>query len=188
MSASRFRLDGARVCLNLVATLGKRHAEPIERIPDAESGTAWLAAAGVLPTGAMDSMTNGQLDRLRRLREAVNELVRAAMASRPLPADALSAVNAAAMRPDLAPILRQPGLGAVAWQGSAVDAAISTIARDAVELLAHGRIDRIRECEGPDCSLLFYDDSQAGRRRWCSMNVCGAQSKVRNYRSRRRQA
>ncbi|MFF1909458.1 CGNR zinc finger domain-containing protein [Kitasatospora sp. NPDC058218] len=36
----------------------------------------------------------------------------------------------------------------------------------------------------PDCSLLFLDDSQARRRRWCSMDRCGNLAKIAGYRAR----
>lgn len=186
MSRTRFRLDGGRPSLDLVATLGKRHAEPVERIPDGETALVWLIAAGVLPAGVAVTTTATQLERLRELREVVNRLVRAAMASQPLTAADVAALNTEAQRPDLTPVLRAPGVGGLAWRGSPIDGALATIARDAIDLLVHGPIDRIRECAGANCSLLFYDDSQAGRRQWCSMSTCGSQAKVRAYRARTR--
>jgi predicted RNA-binding Zn ribbon-like protein len=54
-----------------------------------------------------------------------------------------------------------------------VDAALATLARDAVGLLIGPRTSRIKECEHPEGSLLFVDDSQAGRRCWCSMDAVG---------------
>ena len=48
--------------------------------------------------------------------------------------------------------------------------------------------DRLRICDGPNCSWLFIDSSKAGRRRWCDMAVCGNAAKSRRFyaRSRRR--
>jgi predicted RNA-binding Zn ribbon-like protein len=67
-----------------------------------------------------------------------------------------------------------------------VDAALATLARDVVDLLNGSRTPRIKECEHPDCSLLFFDDSQSGRRRWCSMERCGNLVKIAGYRQRAR--
>lgn len=64
-------------------------------------------------------------------------------------------------------------------------AALATIARDAVLLLGGPAAGRIKECEHPDCSTLFVDETQASRRRWCSMERCGNQVKVAGYRRRR---
>jgi predicted RNA-binding Zn ribbon-like protein len=62
------------------------------------------------------------------------------------------------------------------------------VARDAVALVRGPLLERVKKCENPDCSLLFLDDSQARRRRWCSMERCGNLAKVAGYRSRSRAA
>ena len=67
-------------------------------------------------------------------------------------------------------------------------AALATVARDAVLLVRSPLLGRVKECENPDCSLLFLDDSQARRRRWCAMERCGNLAKVAGYRSRSRAA
>jgi predicted RNA-binding Zn ribbon-like protein len=99
-------------------------------------------------------------------------------------------VNQAARKADLVPQLRvgdaagTDGLKA-AWHGTApVAAALSTIARDAIDLLSGPLAGRVKECENPDCTLVFLDDSQARRRRWCSMERCGNLAKVAKYRGR----
>jgi predicted RNA-binding Zn ribbon-like protein len=46
--------------------------------------------------------------------------------------------------------------------------------------------DRLRICQGPNCSWLFIDSSKAGRRRWCDMAVCGNAAKTRRFRARPR--
>lgn len=57
------------------------------------------------------------------------------------------------------------------------------VARAAAELLHRLRPGRLRECENPECDLLFYDDSRNGKRRWCSMKGCGNQHKQARFRS-----
>jgi predicted RNA-binding Zn ribbon-like protein len=58
------------------------------------------------------------------------------------------------------------------------------MAAAAADLLATGERDLIRICDGPACSLWFYDRTKAHRRRWCSQAVCGNRDKVRNHRTR----
>lgn len=41
--------------------------------------------------------------------------------------------------------------------------------------------ERLRICQGPNCSWLFIDSSKAGRRRWCDMAVCGNAAKSRRF-------
>lgn len=50
---------------------------------------------------------------------------------------------------------------------------------------ADGTWARLKACEAQDCQWAYYDRSPAGRRRWCSMSVCGARAKMRTYRARR---
>lgn len=187
-----FVLLGGRPCLDLVGTLGRRHAEPVERIPDAAVLADWLVAAGVLAT--RPAATDGQLADLRDLREAVHRLTRATMAGQHWAGADVTLVNEVAARPDLAPQLPVGTHGAVPTApsvpaplrapGHPVDAALATLARDAVALLTGARTARIKECEYPDCSLLFFDDSQSGARRWCSMDRCGNLAKIAGYRKR----
>lgn len=44
---------------------------------------------------------------------------------------------------------------------------------------------RIRRCDGAGCVLVFADTSRNGRRRWCSMQACGARAKAADYYRRR---
>ncbi|GAA2441343.1 CGNR zinc finger domain-containing protein [Actinomadura vinacea] len=46
--------------------------------------------------------------------------------------------------------------------------------------------DRIKACAHSDCILHFYDTSQNGTRRWCSMAVCGNRAKAARHYARTR--
>ncbi|MYW02277.1 CGNR zinc finger domain-containing protein, partial [Streptomyces sp. SID3343] len=73
-----------------------------------------------------------------------------------------------------------------AWELPATGGqAVSTIARDAIELFTGPFADRIRACGADNCELVFVDTSRPGRRRWCSMEHCGNRHKVRALRARR---
>jgi predicted RNA-binding Zn ribbon-like protein len=187
----RFPLFGGRPCLNLIATLGRRHAQPVERLPDSEAFVAWLVAAQLLPHNSTIPVTERRLRAVRELREVAYRLVRATMAGRALGSADISRLNKAAARPDLAPQLRggagKKGYRVLRWgDQDPVDATLATVARDVVLLLSGPRTSRIKECEHPDCSLLFFDDSQSGKRRWCSMDRCGNLMKIAAYRQRSR--
>lgn len=67
--------------------------------------------------------------------------------------------------------------------GSSEDAIISLIAFDALQLLAKGELLYLHRCANPDCVLLFMDTT--GRRKWCSMKICGNRTKVARYQIRR---
>ena len=64
------------------------------------------------------------------------------------------------------------GLHAEPVAGTAAEA-LSRTAHEAVRLIDGRDVERVKECEHPDCSLPFLDETQAGRRRWCSLERCG---------------
>ncbi|MGP3957298.1 CGNR zinc finger domain-containing protein [Nonomuraea sp. 3N208] len=185
-SLMAFPFIGGRPCLDFVATLGKRHAVPVERLPNPAALGRWIHEAGLSPD--VPQATIEHLTDALGLREAIYQLLRAAIAGRPVdPAD-VALTNAVAANPDLAPQLSVSGdLPSISRQSADVTpAALATVARDAVLLLGGPLLERVKECENPDCSLLFLDDSQARRRRWCSMDRCGNLAKIAGYRSRTR--
>jgi len=51
-----------------------------------------------------------------------------------------------------------------------------------------GTWGRLRPCANPDCRSVFWDGSKNRSGRWCSMDSCGNQAKVRAYRERERAA
>jgi len=63
-------------------------------------------------------------------------------------------------------------------------ALLSRVAAAVAESLTAGTWLRLKACELPECHWAYYDRSPAGRRRWCSMSVCGARAKMRRYRAK----
>jgi predicted RNA-binding Zn ribbon-like protein len=53
-------------------------------------------------------------------------------------------------------------------------------------MLTEDDLSRLRKCANPECVLYFYDVSKGGKRRWCSLDICG--NKLRMAASRRRHA
>lgn len=67
--------------------------------------------------------------------------------------------------------------------GDVTNALVSLVAFDALKLLASKELRTIRRCANPDCVLLFMDSS--GRRKWCSMKICGNRAKVARHEKKR---
>ncbi|ATY84519.1 hypothetical protein CVV65_05740 [Kyrpidia spormannii] len=63
--------------------------------------------------------------------------------------------------------------------GSPADALASLVALDALRLLAGGDLRTLHRCANPDCVLLYMDAT--GRRKWCSMKICGNRAKVARH-------
>jgi predicted RNA-binding Zn ribbon-like protein len=177
------RYGSGRVCLDLVRTVGERWRRSFERLRSPVDLDRWLVGTGLITEPP--SSRRRDLVRARELREAIYGLARAAMDGTRTRAGDVEVVNASAARPDLAPQLRAGRLMRLG-RSHPVDAALATVARDAVELFGGPLAAQVRECAAPDCSGIFLDTSRAGARRWCSMATgCGNKRKVAAYRARR---
>ncbi|WP_338780234.1 CGNR zinc finger domain-containing protein [Metabacillus sp. FJAT-52054] len=45
---------------------------------------------------------------------------------------------------------------------------------------------RVRKCEHQECQLYFVDTSKSGKRRWCSMELCGNRQKAAEFYARKK--
>jgi predicted RNA-binding Zn ribbon-like protein len=65
---------------------------------------------------------------------------------------------------------------------------LQPIAEAIGDLICNVDFRLIRTCEGPTCTLMFYDRTKGHARRWCSMSVCGNRAKAAAHRARVRKA
>jgi predicted RNA-binding Zn ribbon-like protein len=101
------------------------------------------------------------------------------------PAADLGTVNAA-LAHDRPVHLGASGAGAALARPATTAQALARLARQAAETLAGPGAQELHQCADPDCGMLFLDPG--GRRRWCSVETCGARHRVRAHRARRRAA
>lgn len=176
-----FNLVAGRPSLDLVATIGERWRRRIERLRAPSDLGRWAVEAGL--AGRPPRVTRADLEHARTLRGAVARVLLAWGRGEPLPVEDVAALNTAAAAPDVVPALTDDGARAPVSRAS-VRAVLSTVARDAIDLVTTGDPYRLRECAAEDCSLLFHDASRPGARRWCSMAACGNRHKTAQYRRR----
>jgi predicted RNA-binding Zn ribbon-like protein len=144
---------------------------------------AWAGRSRRTPTPGL-AITDDQVADTRRTRDALWRAVTARTNGEPAAPGDLAVVSEAAARPPLTPAFGADGTRG--WAGTADGAQLlSTVARDAIDLLAGPYAHRVRMCAADDCFLVFVDTSRPGRRRWCSMEHCGNRHKVRTLRARR---
>lgn len=67
-------------------------------------------------------------------------------------------------------------------KGEAEDVIASLISYDVLKLIDLQKLPYLKRCANPDCVLLFLDES--GRRKWCSMQICGNRKKVARFQNR----
>jgi predicted RNA-binding Zn ribbon-like protein len=81
--------------------------------------------------------------------------------------------------------LERGGTFAWTWRGDhSLARPLWPVVHAAVRLLTTGPLDRIKGCGG--CRFIFLDESKNRSRRWCSMEDCGTDEKIRRYVAARR--
>src|SRR5262245_18129921 len=167
-----YAFDAGTVSLQLVSTGGEAERAVFETLHTPDDLVRWLAGSPLAVDPATAEVSDDDLAAAKRLREALWEITTRRARGAQVPATYLSTLNEAAAVPPLVPA------GAAAatrrWAAPATGPAIcSTLARDAIDLLTGPVADRIRQCAGDTCALVFVDTSRPGRCRWCSMTRCG---------------
>ena len=182
---------GGRPAVDLVNTLRERWRRRVETHVTPDDHGLRLVRAQLLP--APQRVARARLHEARELREAIDLCMQAALAGTRAAPAAVSAIDGwlahadartqLALAPDGTPILGE------LEPADAVRRALGAVALDAARMLGTPeQAARIRVCASETCSARFYDRSPAGRRRWCSMALCGNEAKARRHRERARSA
>lgn len=178
----RFLFVSGRLCLDFAQTGGSRHPTKWERLHAPSDLVDWLATCSL--GLRVQRVTQRELNEGRALREAIWTCAQAVRRKREPPMNAVRILNRLATKPDLAPVLQK---GKQEWMRTATAMqALSTIARDAIDLFGGELKHRVRECRNPRCYLLFLDTSRPGKRAWCTMRRCGNLIKTARYRKSRK--
>jgi predicted RNA-binding Zn ribbon-like protein len=179
-----FWFDAGAVCLDFAHTGGEGQFAKFEMLLSPADLGEWLAEP---PLGAAMTapLTARDLTAAKALRQAIWDAAHAQAAGRPLSAEAVATINAAALAAPLVPELTADGTTAGWAPPVRATQALSTLARELIELLSGPLAGRIRECASDTCPMVFVDSSRPGARRWCSMDRCGNRHKLRALRARR---
>jgi predicted RNA-binding Zn ribbon-like protein len=144
--------------------------------------TRWLAAAGLLPAGP--ELAGAEHRALAELREAIRGVLAAHTGGRE-DAEAARRLSVALGGGRLVTAIDPAGgVSLVSADHDRLARAVGAVAITIAEAGAAGTWARLKSCPGALCGWAFYDRSASARSRWCSMQVCGARSKMRAYRGR----
>ena len=178
-----FLFLGGRLAVDLLNTVIAR-----DLLGRREDVASWGAAAGVVADRDLRNVAREPAG-LRAFREALRRgLVAWAAAGTP-PARLIALLNHHLARDPAVTEVSRKGRDVVTRVRSAggpIERLYGAVARSAAELITQGDPRRLRKCANPTCRLMFYDTSKSGRRRWCSMQLCGGRAKVRAFYQRRR--
>ena len=172
---------GGRLSLDLTWTLRYRSVAPTELLAAPSDLGLWITEA-VAPV--REPLTAPDLASAVELREAIYAGATSSLAGEDVVRGVRETINDFAARPaPFRSLVGHAGATSHLRPGAEVECALAVVALDAVELLASAD-GRLRVCEGPGCSLVFYDSSRPGTRRWCSTERCGNRVNTTTYRRR----
>lgn len=192
--AERFpRLVGGHIALDFVNTEVMSRADPSEDVlVSAPEFLAWCAHAGVAsaqaaPNPPSPAQERGFLKEAAAVRGAIGSIIEAIAGHRDPDPGALGALQAAWGDAVERAVPRFDGQRLTwTWEPITPRAPLWELTGAAVDLLATGATGRLKAC--PGCGFVFLDATKNGTRRWCSMDDCGKQEKIRRYVAKRSQA
>jgi predicted RNA-binding Zn ribbon-like protein len=183
LSDPRWRFVG-RLCLDFAMTGGRGEWAHFERLHTPSDLGDWFREGPLRVPGV--SLNEDDLRAAVDLREAIQRVAFALLAQETPARDEVAAVNSFASAPPLVRALDPTSLTVSVIAPKSVRPLLAEIARDALDLASDPQArSRVRQCESPDCALVFFDDSRPGNRRWCSARRCGDRSRARAYRARK---
>lgn len=174
-----FRHTG-RLSIDLALTGGEgEEFEPFERIATPAELSIWFAWSQL---AVQAEATDAEHLDARRLRWAIWHAVQAVLTeTEPFERDR-AVIDELAARPPLI-----PQLTGEAWVEPTISQALSTVARDAIEVLRDPFLaSRLRTCAADDCGVPFVDVSRPGKRLWCEDARCGDRNRQRRHRQRQK--
>ena len=193
---ARLPLLGGLLCLDFVNTIDPRHRPPkLEYLENYHALLDWAVHAGALtaPAARDLALLAGQHPTKARrvharaicLREALYQILAPATCANH-PQAPLAILNAELQHSMTAAILEPaPGGYRLGWPPTGqLDQMLWPVVRSAADLLTSPSLGRVAECDGQGCGWLFVDTSKAGRRRWCSMAICGNRAKAQRHAQR----
>jgi predicted RNA-binding Zn ribbon-like protein len=179
---------GGHPALDLANAVYNRRAPAAdnELLTSARDIGNWLKAsglAGARPAAAVAQIAGDPfVERVHAIREASAQLFGSIADTGPPAAQALGFLFSCASRGLLDDAVEldgmRPDLTAAQWRNP--DAVAAVLAMLTIEAFFTLPRERLRAC--PRCGWLFLDTSRGGRRRWCSMRVCGNREKVSRHR------
>ncbi|HEX6035850.1 MAG TPA: ABATE domain-containing protein [Anaerolineales bacterium] len=184
---TRFIFIAGRLCIDFTQTGGETGKRAYwERFHQPTDLADWLAQS---PLQLQDVQPGPEEFKIAlALRESIWRVAQAIRHGETHLAEDIGTINRAAAAPDLHPQLNSESLEQTWGSPATATAALSVIARDAIDLFSGELRSRIRECANPNCGLMFVDASRPGKRRWCLMKRCGNMAKTSQYRKTKKRS
>jgi len=184
--------------LDFINTLDTDRGAVVDRIETAEAALKWLfdhnlmhrdALARLEKTAAESPPVASRIaNRVRRVRDAMRELVEATVDRRPPRSEQLAEVNRALKTHYIYELVPAPDGVSMdhRHEGDPVEGALARLAESLARELSQGQPERLRICANDTCDWVFADTSRTGKRKWCDMSTCGNRAKAARHRERQK--
>ncbi|NED94503.1 hypothetical protein G1H11_04180 [Phytoactinopolyspora alkaliphila] len=175
-------MTGEPLAVDLLNTRAQTSDGEVDALDSAEDFSAWLTAQGGRIRWVPAPLTRSGLDEIRALREHIRSAIDAARHGVAPGQATLDAITAAAREAPSYLGLKLDADAVVAIRhrdGEGLARFLAELAEAAAELITGQDVGRLRECEGPQCRMLFLPSHP--RRRWCSPALCGNRVRVARY-------
>ena len=187
-----------QLCLDFINTRFVLNGQPVDLLATFSDLITWLVQVDLV-TGEEAEKIERQwgrqaqgtqtLEQARAFRATLRELVERIAAGRPVPQDAVEAINEMLRyRIGYPQLTRRSGKFERGYQAESREAnqLLGLLAEAASDLLCRCDFSLIKKCQNPACVLFFYDTTKNHARHWCSMSLCGNRSKVAAHYRRHR--
>lgn len=187
MSDSNKPLVGENPALDLINTRARTSVGVIDFLATPDNLSTWLdlqpdARLHAFRAADAGALTMKELDLLYEVRDCAATTIDHRRRNMQPPGAALDGLNKVwRMAAPVQQLAWENGQVAITTHRDGPFAArlASTLAGLTAELLADPRSRNIRQCEAPDCVMLFLPLN--ARRRWCSASGCGNRARVARY-------
>jgi len=191
MNAAGEPLIEGNLAIDLMNTEEIRRGVRRDFIGSADEFSVWLsdeelvgAISKVQIPFEVEVWPSENLEKVRELRSEVREYLGQVAEGRGIETEFVQQLESFVER---APFILKLHNGRVVRipMGDPIERLCSLVAMYVLELIGTDQFRHLRRCENPNCLFMFIDES--GRRKWCSMKVCGNRAKVTKHLRRQEQ-
>lgn len=187
-----FVLGGA-AWINLVNTMHISNKQVVDILHDPSRTFQWLEENNLLRESDALALENEELlvpliDDLRTLRQLCKVILSDLKQQGKISLNTIDQLERLVqqVKVSLTIVPEQEKLKLVSEGITTRDHVLHNIANSIIHTLDRNSIDRIRECEHQECIHYFVDTSKSGKRRWCSMELCGNRQKASEFYARKK--
>lgn len=165
--------------INLMNTLKMQNHSPIDLLTEEENAAQWLTLMednGLLMESQIEQIKKApiQVDDLRQFRNQCRDH----FASNDSHDKLIHLLTNATKAAPLSFIIQKENLTPLPSEGG-TQGLLAIIAFQVLQFEGAGLLNKVKACENDDCLAFFID--QKGKRKWCSMEVCGNRKKAKKH-------